>query len=377
MAAFARDAEVVDNGLQTLTYGEQLPLGPASATPWAKPLPGGPLKLVFIGQTANCYDLAEVQRRVDCQVRFIHLPDQYYFAKTYPEAVAGYFSTRALKTLEKDADVILADPLVRILSPQVAEAIQRKVQAGCGLVLIPVARWGGGGQFGYWPPTDQTGAWKDFFAALVKSAAPARYIAQHAVTSTDGLWDAVPWSLLPGHHLVGIEPADTAKVLAKDGDLSLAVGGPFGKGRAVLLPWGTYMGCFPLAEDNQPVKIRDYQEYYASAIIRALLWAANRPSPVALSLAADSVAWDSVPGSAQLPLAAAKQKAGMAGTARIQSARRRAGGNEAGVASARLALPGSVDQHRQPGGRERTGRTPGPGRRRLPAGCDRPRRPRQ
>ena len=133
MAALARDAEAIDTGLQTLVYGEHLPLGPAPATPWAKPLPGGPLKLVFIGQTNNCYDLAEVQRRVDCQVRFIHLPDQYYFAKTYPEAVAGYYSTQALATLEHEADVILADPLVRILSPQVAAAIQRKVQAGCGL----------------------------------------------------------------------------------------------------------------------------------------------------------------------------------------------------------------------------------------------------
>lgn len=300
MAAFARDAEVIDNGLQSLTYGEQLPLGPAPATPWAKPLPGGPLKLVFIGQTNNCYDLAEVQRRVDCQVRFIHLPDQYYFAKTYPEAVAGYFSTQAIKTLEHDADVILADPLVRILNPQVAAAIQRQVQAGCGLILLPVARWGGGGQFGYWPPSDQTGAWQDLFAALVKSAAPARIVAQHAVTSTDGLWDAVPWSLLPAHHLASLVPADTATVLAKDGELSLAVGGSFGKGRALLLPWGTYMGCFPLAEDNQPVKIRDYQEYYASAIIRALLWAARRPSPVALSLVAD------------------RQQAGVAGTAQIK-----------------------------------------------------------
>jgi hypothetical protein len=302
MAALARDAEAIDTGLQPLVYGERLPLGPAPATPWAKPLPGGPLRLVFIGQTNNCYDLAEVQRRVDCQIRFIHLPDQYYFAKTYPEAVAGYYSTQALRTLEHEADVILAEPLVRILSPQVAAAIQRKVQAGCGLVLLPVARWGGGGQFGYWPSTDKMEAWKDLFAALVKSAAPARYVAQHAVTSTDGLWDAVPWSLLPGHHLVGLVPADTATVLAKDGELSLAVGGPVGKGRTILLPWGTYMGCFPLAEDNQPVKIRDYQEYYASVIIRALLWAAKRPSPVNLSLVT-SVQQAGVAGTAQVKLA--------------------------------------------------------------------------
>ena len=362
MAALARDAEAIDTGLQPLVYGEHLPLGPAPATPWAKPLPGGPLKLVFIGQTNNCYDLAEVQRRVDCQVRFIHLPDQYYFAKTYPEAVAGYYSTQALATLEHEADVILADPLVRILSPQVAAAIQRKVQAGCGLVLLPVARWGGGGQFGYWPTTEKMDAWKELFAALVKSAAPARLVSQHAVTSTDGLWDGVPWSLLPAHHLVGLVPAETATVLAKDGELSLAVGGPVGKGRAVLLPWGTYMGCFPLAEDNQPVKIRDYQEYYASAIIRALLWAANRPSPVGLSLVAD------------------RQQAGVAGKAQIKLAGAVPDGREAGVAAARLAVPGSVAERRPRSSRRPghcAGRTAGAGRRRLPAGCDRPRRPGQ
>ena len=62
------------------------------------------------------------------------------------------------------------------------------------------------------------------------------------------------------------------------------------------------MGCFPLAEDNQPVKIRDYQEYYASVILRALQWAANRSSPVGLSLVAE------------------KQQAGVAGTAQVKLA---------------------------------------------------------
>jgi hypothetical protein len=90
---------------------------------------------------------------------------------------------------------------------------------------------------------------------------------------------------MPAHHLAGLTPAGTATVLAKDGDLSLAVGAAVGKGRVILLPWGSYMGCFPLAEDNQPVKIRDYQEYYASAMIRTLLWAACRRSPVVISLA--------------------------------------------------------------------------------------------
>ena len=177
---------MIDNGLQTLMYREQLPLRsrPRYALGQAAARRAAEVGL-HRGRRPTATTWPRCSGAWDCQVRFIHLPDQYYFAKTYPEAVAGYFSSPALKTLEKDADVILADPLVRILSPQVAEAIQRKVQAGCGLVLIPVARWGGGEQFGYWPPSDPTGAWKVLFAATVKSS--WRYVALHSVTSTDGL----------------------------------------------------------------------------------------------------------------------------------------------------------------------------------------------
>ena len=288
MTGLARDGEAIDTGNESLVYGENFPLGPAGGTLWAKPLRGGPLKVVMIGQTANCWDLGEVQRRLDCQVRFIHLPDQYEFAKDYPEACAGYYSDQALKVLAEDADVILADPIVRVLSPAVATAITRKVQGGCGLVLIPVARWGGGGSFGYWPATPKMEAWKDLFTAVVKSADTAQggkhdYISVHAVTSQPDFFDGIPWSLLPAHYLVRLVPSDTAAALAKDGDDALAVGGPVGSGRAVLLPWGSYMGCFPLQEDNKPAKIDQYQDYYSSAIIRALLWAAKRPCPVTLT----------------------------------------------------------------------------------------------
>lgn len=306
MSAFARDGEVIDTGMQSLVYGENVPIGPAAATPWAKPLRGGPLKLVIIAQTANCWDMAEVQRRLDCQVRHIHLPDQYWAAKAYPEAVNGYYSAQALKTLAQDADVILADPIVRVLNAEVAAAILAKVQSGCGLVLLPVARWGGGGQYGYWPAVAKEQAWKDLSAALVKSADPQQggqhnYIATHSVTSVDGLFDALPWSLMPAHNLVGLEPSATAQVLAKDGDAALAVGGLIGKGRGVMLPWGSYMGCFPLAEDNKPAKIDQYQEYYAGAVIRALLWAANKPSPVSLAFDVPRLQ-AGVAGTAQLKL---------------------------------------------------------------------------
>ncbi len=285
MAGFARDGEVITGGVQVIALGEKLPLGPAPHTPWAKPLAGGPLRVIMISTTANNFDMAEVERRLDCQVLHIHLPDQYYAARQHPAAVQGYFSERALETLRKDADVILADPVVRVLSPEVAEAILRKVQGGCGLVWLPVARWGGGGQFGYWPTAPEMApAWQELAAAIIKSAEGGSgkhsYLDQHQVTSAEGFFDGIPWELLPAHYLVPMEPTPEATVLAQDGNVPLAIGGPVGQGRAVALTWGSYMGCFPLQEDNKPPKISQYQEYYASAIIRALLWAAQRPCPV-------------------------------------------------------------------------------------------------
>lgn len=307
LAAFSRDGEVIDTGLQAMVYGEDFPVGPAPATPWAKPLPGGPLKLVMIGQTNNCYDLAEVQRRLDCQVRFVHLPDQYYFAKAYPEALAGYYSTQALKALEPEADVILADSLVRVLSPAVAEAIARKVEAGCGLVINPVARWGGGGQWGYWPAHEQGEPWREFFARVIGSADTRQggkhnYLDLHSVTSEAGFFDGLPWPLLPAHYLVSMAPAEGATVRAQDGEIPLVIGGPVGRGRVVVPTWGSYTGCFPLQEDNVPAKIDQYQEYYAGAIIRALLWAADRPSPVTLTMPEAPALAAGVPGSAQIKL---------------------------------------------------------------------------
>ncbi|MHB9026333.1 MAG: beta-galactosidase [Armatimonadota bacterium] len=288
LTSFARDGEMVTGGVQLISYGEKIPVGPAPHTPWARPLAGGPLKVVIISPTLNSYDTAEIERRLDCQVKHVHLPDQYYACKTYPEALHGYFSDMALKALQGDVDVILADPNVRFLSPQVAEAIMKKVSGGTGLVLNGVARWGGGGQWGYWLPGSKISTWEGLSKTMLKSANMAggrhNYIANHAVTSKDGLFHGIPFELLSAHYLVSMEPAAGTDILVQDGQVPMALGRQIDKGRVALLSWGSYSGCFPFAEDNIPPRIREYQDYYASAMIRLLHWAANRPDQPVFNL---------------------------------------------------------------------------------------------
>ena len=142
MAGFARDGETFNGGQQIVALGDRVPVGPATHTDWARPLAGGPLRVVIISPTSYSFDTAEVERRLDAVVRHIHLPDQYGASKAHPEALAGFFSDEALRVLRPEADVLLADPSVRLLSPAVAEAIMRKVENGCGLVLLGVVALG-------------------------------------------------------------------------------------------------------------------------------------------------------------------------------------------------------------------------------------------
>jgi len=74
--------------------------------------------------------------------------------------------------------------------------------------------------------------------ALVKNVGAQAYVDAHRVTSADGLFDGVPFDLLPAANIFRIEPAGDVKVAAKDGDLNLALQGQLGRGR-----WSSCRGC--------------------------------------------------------------------------------------------------------------------------------------
>ena len=277
-------------GLTELLLGDTQPLGSAEHMPWARPLPSGALRLTTVSTVRNNYDLGEIERRLDCRVRHIQVLRQYHYPQQYPEAFSGFLADRALETVEKHADVFLVSQNIRLLPEAVSTALLAKVEAGAGLVLIGGARYGGGHQYGYWPLHDKIACWEAVSKHLVTDVDMGYKkfvtIEQHDVAGPDGLFDGIPWQLMPAHHVFSMKPSERADVLARDGDQPLAIGGMWGKGRVVLLNWVSAYGAFPTAEDNQVPGVRDYHEYYASALIRAIMWAADRRPAVRVSLGA-------------------------------------------------------------------------------------------
>ena len=275
-------------GLTELLLGDRHPLGPAPHTPWAKPLRDGKLRVIAISTVRNNYDLGEIERRLDCEVYHLKVLPQYHYPKQYPETFKGYLADRARAVLKRDADVILVAPNIRLLPEDVSRALLKKVEDGCGMVVIGGGRYGGGQQYAYWLLKDKIACWKEVSDRLAQNV-DMRYkkfvtIDQHEVTSPKGLLDGIPWELLPAHHLFRMEAAPGAEVLARDKGEVLAIGGKWGAGRALLLPWASWWGAFPIAEDNQVPRVTPYHEYYASAMAKAILWAARRAAPLRLAI---------------------------------------------------------------------------------------------
>ena len=272
--SLAGSDETVDCGMQSFVFGEKIPIGPADHTPWARPLAGGPLRLTVISELIYNHDIAEIIRRLDCEPTH-SVVSPPCFRETFPEAFPGYFTSATLEAIKKAADVLVISPGVRTLSASIADAVEAKVKAGCGLVLLVGARVGGA-CYVCWPV--QPGvpdAWKR--SSLIKSAtAGYTQVVDHHVTSSAGLFDGVPWAILPPYYLGGVELAHGTEILARDGDRPLAWTGKLGKGRIVALAWGTGYGAFPMDDLGRRALVRDYHDYQASAVIRAILYAAGR-----------------------------------------------------------------------------------------------------
>lgn len=293
LGTIASEGVGIYGGHTQLLLGGDLPVGPAPHTPWARPLPGGPLRVTFIYTVHRSSDLAEIVRRLDCEPRYIQVLDQYHGAKSYPEAMKGYLKRQALETLAEDSDVILVSPNVRLFDDEVHGVLLDKVAAGTGCVVIGGARYGGGRQYAWWLERDNLPLWQAFSRHLTARVELKHLgyetIYDHRVDSPSGLFAGIPWRLLPTTYLFAAEPAPEVEVLAANNGFPMALGGHWGQGRALLLTWPPMQGAFPGCEENAVPRLNQYQEYYSQAMIRALLWAAGRPQPVTFSVAERSV----------------------------------------------------------------------------------------
>ena len=232
---------------------------------WAKPLAGGPLKVLFVGESARMRDCFELIQRMESEpallTSLVVSKQTLLDGKSFKMVSDGIEA--ALKNRRPDVVALLTYGW-NLLEPSTRAALMAYVKDGGGLVLLPPrcvntqgANKGHGGlpRFGWRTTADG----KEFESLL----AP--------VQGADAAWliDGTPWTSL------GI----FQETLASQPPETLFKVGRQGKGRLLtydLNPGFNYAGLVPYSESFDPL---DY-DYALKATAKALLWAAGRDGVV-------------------------------------------------------------------------------------------------
>lgn len=253
---------------------KDLPYAAEIETPhvkWAKPLPGGKLRVLFLTCCYNGREAAELAQRLDMDIVWVtagragelgRLSDLYGRGVRYlPE----HMNQNILNALAQPLDVVIIGGLDgNLFSEPVLDALTGKVSDGVGLVYVSPAK----------APEKLCALLpvkKEKTAA--KTPAPWRMATPHFITA------GVPFEALPP---TGFDPREaTGDVLATiDRAPLIAVQDGPGKGRVVVFNYGVSWlgGVTPWIDDQAPVV--PYWEYHLAMLAKAAVWAAHRtPEP--------------------------------------------------------------------------------------------------
>ena len=277
LGEFARNAEVIDTGMQCLLLGDRVPISRQEGVGhWARPYYRGRPRVVFIDcvQRTGYEDMAALARRLDMDLRFVQMPHVAWVRgkKVLPDFVTGFVYRKARETLARPYDVYVLGYGTQFLPKDCFDTILKRVRAGAGMVVTN--NW-----------------WTSWWAEQtpLKALLPAQgdgyrfRIAQHRVRQTGTtLWNGVPWEVMPpcttGR---SFKPKKGHKPVAVNGDHAWLYLESLGKGRMAVTG---YNGLLPHVAINLDhwAGCRDYVEYLASATAKVVLWAAGKASEVAI-----------------------------------------------------------------------------------------------
>ena len=269
---------------------------------WARPLPGGPIRLLAVPTVEEGRTLVELAQRLSLDLTTVSI-DPNWDVNKWTMAFGPDYGARAEKgdlkliysyleeelTSDKKFDAILL-PLNHgweQLTPASREALARRVRAGCGLVLI-----------------------RPFQSELspltpVKLNVPE---GEHDAPSEPGPVESSPWRRVSDHYITRAIPVETfpsrdlenfiyraepgaAVLIRTESGHPLLATGTFGKGRVVAFGYRN-MGLswrMPMAAGGHFVDL--YWEYFYSLLCRSLIYAAGREPAGAVNWMAKEVAW--------------------------------------------------------------------------------------
>ena len=247
------------------------------ATPhieWAKPLAGGRIRLTAITPYQSWREVAELAQRMDAEVR-----SSLFLAQGRPQNASGdYFgllseadiTSNLNDLLQQECDVIL---LAGVHLDKLTEAqrreIVRKVENGCGLVLVGCSA--------------KNARELDALSPLALDSKVRSYPRAVPRKARDGFpAAAIPWSLIPA--ATCLPCVAKGEVLATVGGLPYAAMRDHGKGRVVALSLLTNGGGGRMVGGLSPelpyplpgALFREYQECYQLLYAKLIAAAARR-----------------------------------------------------------------------------------------------------
>jgi len=272
---------------------------------WARPLTGGPIKLLAVPTVREGRTVVELAERLSLDLTTVTI-DPSWDLNTWTMAFGPDYGKRAEKgdlrliysyleeelTSDKKFDVILlpVNHGWQRFTPAARAAIERRVREGCGLVLVRPDR----ATVSPLLPSPGVPFSEDEHAELsvpgekAIEKSPWRRVAAHYITQ------AIPVESFPFQDLENFiyqpEPEATVLVESATGHPVVAVQ-HYGKGRVVAFAYRNngLSWQMPMSARFQSVDL--YWEYFYSMMCRALIWAAGREPARTTDWSAGDIIW--------------------------------------------------------------------------------------
>ena len=269
---------------------------------WAKPLAGGPIRLLAVPTVSEGRTLVELAERLSLNLTTVSI-DPDWDVNKWTMAFGGDYGARAEKgdlkliysyleeelTSNKKFDAILL-PLNHgweQLTPASREALKRRVREGCGLILIR-------------PFADELSPLTPLqlnpdIGELEEPKPPGRTESSPWYRTSDHyITRAIPVESFPFHDLQNFiyraEPGASVLIEAESGSPILAVR-QFGKGRVVAFGYFNDGISWQMPMSARADFADPYWEYFYSLICRSLIYAAGREPARAVNWEKASATW--------------------------------------------------------------------------------------
>jgi len=272
---------------------------------WAKPYHGGKIRAFAIPSIQHGRDLAELMQRMELEVTAVTIDpnwdqnawgigDYYFRGEQNDYRLVNKYVEDEL-TSDKEFDVLLLPTPMgwSDFTKDARRAILRRVRRGTGAVLIAPFRTKDE------TVDDRIWGLSPLVRVLDHSVPDDGYLRINWRSLADGEWEwtapaegpaairhfvlhGIPSELIPSRHLRHYRYRPSGTILAQAGNDPVIGVKSFGKGRVVALGYQN-AGFTPRAIDPAKTGVTWYYwEYYYNLLVRSVIWAAGKESPVSL-----------------------------------------------------------------------------------------------